>query len=312
MKIGKTNTFKLGIFVIAGLIVFILGIYYLGKQQNLFRSTITVLTEFSDVKGLQIGNNVRFLGINAGSVSDISISNDTVVMVKMEVDKELSQYIREDSKVEIENEGVMGTKIISIQPGTTASPLIKENTTLPSLSSLTIEEIFGAMEGTVDYSTQAAKNLMEVTEKVKEGKGALGQLINDPELKKSFDQLGTNLMDITEGAESIIEKADKGDNDLSSLLNENKITIKLNDILIETDTLIEEFKSSAREIDQASRQINQGEGVVNKFLYDSIFAEDIDTTVDRIKDSVEDIKEVSNAVKRSWILNLFSRDKKKK
>lgn len=312
MKIGKTNRFKLGIFVIAGIVIFILGIYLLGKQQNLFRSTLTVLTEFNNVKGLQVGNSVRFLGINAGSVSDISISNDTLVMVEMEIDRKLSQYIREDSKVEIENEGVMGTKIITIQPGTSAAPPIKEDFILSSVSSLTIEEIFGALEGTVDYSTEAAKNLMEVTEKIKNGKGALGKLVNDPTLTESFEKLGVNLIDITEGTKAIVEKANRGDNDLSTLLNQDKITTKLNELLTDADTIAENFKSSAREIDQTSFQINYGEGLVNKLLYDSAFAEDVDTTVVKVKNSVDEIEDVSDKIQGSWILNLFSGEKKEK
>ncbi len=312
MKISKINTFKLGLYIVAGLIIFFLGIYYLGKQQNLFRSTITVMTEFKNVKGIQVGNSIRFLGINVGSVSDISISNDTVVIVKMELDRKLSQYIREDSKVEIKNEGVMGTKIINIQPGSSQALPIEENAVLPSASSLTIEEIFGSLEGTVHYSTEAAKNLMDVTEKIKSGEGDLGKLINDNTLKVSFDSLSKNLMYITQDAREIVKKANKGDNDLSRLLNRDTITSHLNRILTEADSIAGNLKTSSKEIKKTTQEINHGNGLMNKVLYDSVFAEDVDTSVVKIKNGIDDIIKVSDAIGESWILNIFKRNKGKR
>ena len=59
---------KLGMFVIIGLALFVTTIYFVGKQKNLFGSTFELNSKFNSVNGLEVGNNVRFSGINIGTV----------------------------------------------------------------------------------------------------------------------------------------------------------------------------------------------------------------------------------------------------
>ncbi|MNF96416.1 mce related protein [compost metagenome] len=65
-------TWKLGMFVTIGLLLFILAVYFIGKQKNLFGSTFNITSEFKTVSGLEVGNNVRFSGINIGTVEEIA------------------------------------------------------------------------------------------------------------------------------------------------------------------------------------------------------------------------------------------------
>jgi phospholipid/cholesterol/gamma-HCH transport system substrate-binding protein len=68
MKKNSANKIKLGIFVSLGLVVLILAIYYIGEKQLLFQSTFRLTGVFTDVGGLQPGNNVRLSGISIGTV----------------------------------------------------------------------------------------------------------------------------------------------------------------------------------------------------------------------------------------------------
>jgi phospholipid/cholesterol/gamma-HCH transport system substrate-binding protein len=61
------STWKLGMFVLIGLVAFTSTIYLLGKQKNIFGSTFTLNSHFKNVSGLEVGNNVLF-GINVGTV----------------------------------------------------------------------------------------------------------------------------------------------------------------------------------------------------------------------------------------------------
>ena len=64
-------TWKLGMFVVIGLVLFTGTIYFVGKQKNLFGSTFKLKAQFKTVSGLKEGNNVRFSGINVGTVDGI-------------------------------------------------------------------------------------------------------------------------------------------------------------------------------------------------------------------------------------------------
>ena len=57
-----TQRFKirLGLFVAGGLTLFVLAIFIIGEQKNLFNPVFKITATFSNVSGLQVGNNVRF------------------------------------------------------------------------------------------------------------------------------------------------------------------------------------------------------------------------------------------------------------
>jgi len=59
MKKDTSNKIRLGIFISLGIAIFIVGIYFVGERQQLFRSTFRVSGIFKDVAGLKAGNTVR-------------------------------------------------------------------------------------------------------------------------------------------------------------------------------------------------------------------------------------------------------------
>lgn len=305
MKINRINLIKLGIFVVTGLVIFLLAIYYLGKQQNLFRSGIAVYTDFKDVKGLQNGNTVRYLGTYAGYVSSIRLVSDTVVRTEMVIDHAMSRFIRENSQVEIQNDGVMGSKVVVIHPGTPDYHMIRAGSRLPAMSSMSIEEIFRALEGTVDYTTRAAQNLWKVSESVVRGDGILGQLLYDESMRGTFDQFLANLNSITRETQQVIQKANSPESDLGRLLNDDQINQRITRSFNGVDSLLNVLILSTQQIRQATEAINESPGLINKLLYDRNFANEVDTSVVRLNDAIEDVMQTSETLRRSWIFNLF-------
>src|SRR6185312_5708238 len=110
------NNIKLGVFVIAGLLVIIVSLYLIGKNQSLFGSSFTVRARFKNIGGLMPGNNVRFAGIQAGTVKSIKIINDSTVEVSFLIEKKVKPYIHKNSFVTIGTEGLMGNKVLNITP----------------------------------------------------------------------------------------------------------------------------------------------------------------------------------------------------
>src|SRR5436190_2005073 len=111
------HNIRLGIFVSAGILLFTLVIYFIGSRQNMFTKTINVRGIFKDVSGLQPGNNVRFSGINVGTIDEIVIISDSLVRVDMTVKKTTQKYIKKDAVATIGSEGLMGNKVLNISPG---------------------------------------------------------------------------------------------------------------------------------------------------------------------------------------------------
>src|ERR1700712_306360 len=117
MKTTASQKIKIGLFTILGLVVLVLAVYLLGKQKSLFNSTFNVYGTFRNVSGLQVGNNVRFAGINIGIVNNISIQNDSTVRVDLTVNEDVRKFIKKDAKMSIGSDGLMGDKLVMIAPG---------------------------------------------------------------------------------------------------------------------------------------------------------------------------------------------------
>src|SRR4028118_111422 len=87
----RGSNWKLGMFVITGLLLFTGTIYFVGKQKNMFGSTFHLIAHFKSAGGLKEGNNVRFSGINIGSVNSILLT-DTIVIVELMIRKEVQAF----------------------------------------------------------------------------------------------------------------------------------------------------------------------------------------------------------------------------
>ena len=79
MEKSNSQKIQLGIFVIIGTLVFLAAIYFIGNKQNMFGNTSHLKATFVNVNGLQPGNNVRYAGIDIGTVKEIEMVNDTTI-----------------------------------------------------------------------------------------------------------------------------------------------------------------------------------------------------------------------------------------
>ena len=124
MRKNKTNLIKLGIFTLSGLVFLVLALYLIGRNQQLFRSSIVVKAYFSNAGGVVPGNNVRYSGIQAGTVKSVKLMNDTTIEFVLLIDKSASRYMLNNSVASIGTEGMIGNKVINILPGSgTGAPI---------------------------------------------------------------------------------------------------------------------------------------------------------------------------------------------
>src|SRR5689334_10083668 len=95
---SRSYKIKLGIFVTLGIAILFLIIFFIGTNQNLFSSKFKIYTNFRNVSGLQVGGQVRFLGISVGTIQNIVIINDSTVNVEAVMDRDIKKFIKVDSK----------------------------------------------------------------------------------------------------------------------------------------------------------------------------------------------------------------------
>ncbi len=202
MKKSTDYIWKLGMFISVGLILLTIGIYIIGSQKNLFNPVFRMKTIFTDVSGLKVGNNVRFSGINVGTIDNITITSDTTVQVEFIVQKEVQKFVRKDSRAGIGSEGLMGDKVLIITPGSNNSLQADENDFIFSDKPTDMEEIMASVKISADNIEIITDQLARITYNINNGKGAIARLIKDDKFANQLNQTMSNLQ---EGSKSMTE-----------------------------------------------------------------------------------------------------------
>jgi phospholipid/cholesterol/gamma-HCH transport system substrate-binding protein len=207
MKNTTSNKVRLGMFVSLGITLFIIGVYFIGERQQLFRSTFRLSGVFRDVSGLQAGNNVRLAGINVGSVDNIRIVSDTSIRVEIVIDEETRKYIKKDAIASIGSEGLMGNRILIINPGTGGKMQIENNDIVTTVQPVNMDEIMASLKTTIDKTSSITSDLSKITNNIQSGKGTIGRLLMDPSLARNFDSSIVNLKRGSEGLKTLMDSA---------------------------------------------------------------------------------------------------------
>ncbi|MCK9399735.1 MAG: MlaD family protein [Bacteroidales bacterium] len=204
-----TQKFKvrLGLFIAGGLALFVLAIFIIGKQQNLFNPVFKLTTTFNNVSGLQVGNNIRLSGINVGTVDNVIIINDSTVRVDMLIKEDVKQFIKSDCIVAIGLEGLIGDRLLIITHGTSDAPVVKEGQQLTSTEPVETDAIMASLQVTAGNAEIISQQLAEIMITVNSGKGTLGRLIQDSTIAENISQTIVNLKTSSKGLDENMEAA---------------------------------------------------------------------------------------------------------
>ncbi len=260
----KKHNIRLGFFVAIGVLLFILGIYYIGSQINIFSKNFQVSGIFTDISGLKVGNNARFSGINIGTVSKVQIINDSLVRVDLSIQENVRQFIRKDSKMEIGSEGLMGNKIVNIYTGNINIDIVEEGDTLKTIEVVQIDKILRQLNTSSVNTAIITKNVAEITEKINRGEGAFGKLFADTSFSNNLSRIGENTAVLTNNFADITDKISKEEGTIGMLLSD---TVLANQLFFTGENL----QKSTQNLVEITEQINRGQGLFGEIFTDTTF-----------------------------------------
>ena len=202
-----TQKFKvrLGLFIAGGILLFVIAIFLIGRQQNLFNPVFKISTLFYNVSGLQVGNNVRFSGINVGTVNDIRIINDSTVRVEMLVRKNVQQFIKADSEAGIGSEGIIGDRVLILTQGSNEAPIAKDGQQIVSTEPVETDAIMKSLLSTAINAEIITNELAEIMVNINSGQGTIGRLIQDTTIAENLNQTIVNLKRSSRGLDQNME-----------------------------------------------------------------------------------------------------------
>jgi phospholipid/cholesterol/gamma-HCH transport system substrate-binding protein len=207
MKSNIRLKWKLGIFIVIGLVLLVSGLFYIGKQKNLFVSVFQLKAIFNNVSGLKVGNTVRFGGISVGTVDGIQLITDTSVLVNMSIKSETGKFIKRDASASIGSDGLMGDRVVLISPGTGNLEPVRDNEVLASHPPVETEQIMAGLKTSADNAAIITQQLAEVAYKVNHGRGIISRLLGDTSLGNNLNATMVNLKKGSAGLNENMEAA---------------------------------------------------------------------------------------------------------
>lgn len=198
---------KLGLFIAGGIMIFIVAVFIIGRQKNLFVPVYGLAATFKNVSGLEVGNNIRFSGINVGTVETIRIANDTTVLVTMLIQKNVQKFIKEDCEATIGSSGLIGDRILIISHGSSDSPSAKDGQYILSREPVETDEIVASLKVTAENAEIVSDQLAEIMFKINTGSGTLGRLIQDSSIAENITETIDNLKKSSKGLDENMNAA---------------------------------------------------------------------------------------------------------
>ena len=198
---------RLGLFVAGGMVLFVLAIFLIGRQKNLFDPVFKLQTTFYNVSGLKVGNNIRFSGINVGTVGNITLVNDSTVQVDMIIKKSVQPFIKTDGLAAIGSEGIIGDRILIITQGSSEAVSVKGGESILSVEPVETDAIIISLAVTAVNFEIISEELAEIMININQGNGTLGRLIQDSSIAENINRTIINLRKSSRGLDENMNAA---------------------------------------------------------------------------------------------------------
>lgn len=316
-KERKIENAKLGVLVLASLIFLVFSLYLIGKNQNIFGSSIKVIAEMQDVNGLLPGNNVRFKGMDIGTVSGIDMINDSIIHVELLIHKSMQPYIKNNSRTTINTDGLMGNKILHINQMEVDAPLLEPGDILYSLPQIDTDEMLQTLNSTGNYLENTLSNLSVITERLNQSE-ALWDLLSEPELVndlntaiRKFRDAGSNAVEITESGRNMITSFEKGDGLVNQLFTDSSMSSNFEETLIQLQNTSKEAEEMMKSVNLLLQNIQEGKGTAGLILQDSLFRQQVDQTLQNLESSTYKLNENMEAMKSNFLFRGYFKKQEK-
>ncbi len=318
MEKTTSEKIKLGLFVVLGTIVLVFGAYQIGNQENLFGETFTINAVFKNVSGLQKGNNVRYSGINIGTVNRIEMENDTAIRVSMLLQEKMRSHIKKNAIATIGTDGLVGSMVINIVPGAGNATLVQEDDEIASLSKIATADMLSTLSVTNENAALLTEDLLKVTASLNKGEGTLGRLLNDTVMGNDLKQTLTNLKFMSSEANTtiaelnkIVQQFDTQKSVAGVLLADSISGEKIRNVIGNLESSSIEIEKVAKDLNSVVGNIKDEKGAVNYLATDTLLVNQLQNTMKNIDQGMERFNENMEALKHNFLTRGYFKKQEK-
>ncbi len=318
MNKNKSGNIRLGLFVAIGTVVLVVALYLIGSNQSMFSSTISISAQFYNVNGLVQGNNVRYAGIDIGTVDKVKIENDSSVTVYMVIEKKHSQFIKKNSTAAVGTDGLMGNKLVNINPGSGQSEPVMDGDMIASLKPIETDEMIRTLNATNENLEAITGDLRSFTSRINTDKGLLS-LIEDSVAVDNFRMALQSIREASENANRITiqinnltQSINRGEGLAGTLIKDNKTSEGLKNTVANLEQISDSLDQVVAGLNRFASGVNNPQGLVYAVSNDSAMAGEIKDGVHNLKQSTELLNENLKAMRKSFLFRKYFKQQEKK
>lgn len=317
-----TNNVKLGVFVLAGLVIMIFALYMIGKDTNMFGSNYTLKVRFENVHGLTSGNNVRYAGIQVGTVKKVMILSDTLIEVSMLIDTKMEKYIHKTDIVSMSTDGLMGNRILNITPAKDGSALAEDGDLLITKKSVSTDDMMETLDKTNRNIADVSEGLKIMVSRINNS-SALWKLLDETTLPDNLRASAVSIRQATARADnmvndlhSIINDVKNGKGSLGAILTDTSIAQNLNQAMVKIQQVGDHADELANELTKLAeglkQDINSGKGPAHAILKDSALVTKLNNSISNIEKGTAAFNQNMEALKHNFLLRGYFKKLEKK
>ena len=318
-ELEKKKSIRTGIFVLIGIAIFLVGFFFIGRQDRIFSDALTLHASFREVNGLQAGNNVWLSGVKIGTVKRVAITSDTSVAVVFRVESGQEQFIRQDASLSISTEGIIGNKLLVITPGA-ASQTIQDGDTLRSLENSQTQDLLTTLQASGQRISALADELTKIAHKIDDGPGPISELLNDTGMAKALKQSALNLhvtsartARVTGDIQHLVNHLESNQSGvISTILTDTTFSEVYHQTLGNVKVIGEHAAEVTGDFSEFTQQAQHTDNALGVILADTTFAGNLRRIARQAAEGSASIAEDAQALQHSFLLRgAFRRMKKR-
>ena len=312
-----SKNIRVGAFVLAGTVLLILSLYLIGAKQNLFGSTFKLKSQFKNVNGLMPGNNVRFTGIDVGTVKEVEIINDSTVDVTMVIENKVQAFIKKNATAMVGTDGLMGNKLINIFSSNESAPSVEDGDFLVSKSPLGTDDMMRTLNITNENVKDITIDLKNIVHRLN-SPNTLWSILMDTIVAENVKQAIVNIKVtgertaiITGDLSRIVKHIKDGKGTIGALIADTSFAAKLNQSIVNIKLITDSLALVTGDMHYITNKVKKGEGGIGTVLMDTTFVNNLNESMKNIRSGTKNFDEDMEALKHNILLRNYFKKKDK-
>lgn len=317
MQDRTPQNIKLGIFVLLGLASLVTLLYFMGAQKNLFGKQFPVEVVFRNVSGLRVGNNVRMGGINIGTVRKIVLEADTAVRVTLTVDHKLAPLIKTNDVASLGTDGLMGNRVVNIEPGPSGAPSIAPNGILAAREALDMDAMMRTLDITNRNFARMSEDLVQTVQRINNSE-ALWAVLEDEQLPAHIRATVRNIQSASQKADllvadiqTVIREVASSEQGIIALMKDSTLMTDLHAASGRLRRVTEQADSLGATLQRAATSLStdlaEGEGPLNAILRDSSLTRSVQRSLSNVEKGTDAFNQNMEALKSHFLFRGYFR-----